>query len=237
MYLTGDRELYTRSWALAPSVLRLAAVALVAFGASQARAAILLDQYFTPTPTVYSGVGEADKSQTFTVGLAGTLSRVELLLRDGVQGNVLFDIRRTSSGLPIESDADILATAVIPTSSLPADGGYVSVDIGSFAVSVSPDDVLAIVLRGDFTAVGQWLGATGDGYSRGQPYWRRADIGVATWTAYPDESLHDLAFRVFVDVEGAPPDGTIPEPTAILVWSALGTMGFVAAGKARWRAE
>jgi hypothetical protein len=91
---------------------------------------------------------------------------------------LLFDIRETSAGVPIQSDATTLASLTIPASADPltlSAGEFFSVDVLSSAIAVNPGDVLAVVLRAPdaTTALNryQWSnGPNADDDSDGDPY-------------------------------------------------------------------
>ncbi len=163
-------------------------------------AASQLDQEFdsgTIGPIVGGG---ADAAQTFTVGLDGLLTEVQV--RAGRIGGapLLVDVRRTTGGAPIEDDSDTLASVTVPAAdvSVNVSGSpppFLSIDVSGFGVSVSAGQVLAIVLRqpvaGGFYALGAGIGnpyGAGDGYTRFEsPSWFNGG--------------YDLDFRTFVDPE------------------------------------
>ncbi len=111
-----------------PMALSLVVFGLLFGGDDQAKAEIVLDQSFDPNsipPSQTFGAGfisGVDTAQTFTVGRAGILSRVDVFVSLYVSldeavglGPLLFDIRPTSiTGAPIESNSMALASLVIP---------------------------------------------------------------------------------------------------------------------------
>jgi len=130
-----------------------------------------------------------DRAQTFTVGLAGVLDRVGLqVVREDASttADLLFDIRNTSAGVPIESNATTLASLTIPASEVPlalGAGEFFSVDVISSAIAVNPGEVLAVVLSAPDAATAlnryQWFnGPNADDYPDGDPYSRT----TGTWT-------------------------------------------------------
>ncbi len=129
---------------------------IVIFTTHNLFAAPTLDQYFVP-PSVGGGesiISDFDKAQTFTVGTSGTLSRVEIDIwrypigfYHTIDTPLLFDIRPTINGVPIEDDSRTLASVSIPVNYVPTTRSLVSVDISSFGIQVVPGDVLAIALR------------------------------------------------------------------------------------------
>ena len=191
-------------------------------GSKPAYPAPILDQSFITG--VGSVSGNAPFSQTFTVGIAGTLSSVEVSIF-GVQ-DMTVDIRPTTSlGVPSVSDdpADQLGRVTVPTR--PSFPFLVSVDLSPFEIAVRQGDVLAIVLQSD--GVQNWRSAVdgdatyagGEGFLKSGTEWKPAG---QTFIGSPFSSL-DFDFQTFV----AP----IPEPTTLLLF------GTTAAGLglARWR--
>jgi hypothetical protein len=162
-----------------------------------------------------------DCAQTFTVGTGGLLDRIGLqVVREDASTNadLLFDIRETAAGVPIESDATTLASLTIPAASVPltlGKGEFFSVDVLSSAIEVTPGEVLAVVLRAPdaTTALNryQWSnGPNADDYSDGDPYTRT----TGNWT--PASS--DAGFQTLV---------VLPEPSTAL--SLLAGVGLLAA--------
>ena len=135
-------------------LLSLAAVALTLLVA-RAEATVILDQEFDPgSPSVNRGLWSSiTAGQTFTVGVAGTLSGFDVWLQkfdsppDADQ--VLWELQSTASGFP---DGTVLASGSIPFSSVPptvgSDGNFVSVDVLAHGIAVTPGDLLAIVISG-----------------------------------------------------------------------------------------
>jgi PEP-CTERM motif len=181
-----------------------------------ARAVLVLDQVFDPgpSPTAFSGVSLGiPKAQTFTVGLAGTLARVDVdILRqdNGPLGNgpLLFDVRSTTGGgAPIENDATPLASLTIPAATIPTTFGFFSIDVSGFGIPVTPGEILAIVLRGTRTDTDyEWVGSFPNPYPAGDLYFRNASAGFPTWTLENtlDQESVDLAFKTFVAAAPAP---------------------------------
>src|SRR5260221_244361 len=137
------------------SLVHMPAVALSVF-ASSALAAPILDQSFVPvfgeSGSSNTGViSTADQAQTFTVGATGVLSKVDVFISKGSPPgkNLLFDVRPTVGGVPVESDTMVLAVASVPGPSVPATPVFFEFDISSFNVPVTSGEVLAIVLRSD----------------------------------------------------------------------------------------
>ena len=85
----------------------LGAVFIYVITVSQpAWSALVLDQeYIAPSsPGLISGVGAADFAQTFTVGIDGHISAIEVDIRnvEGNQDSLFFDLRSVVDGKPVE---------------------------------------------------------------------------------------------------------------------------------------
>lgn len=156
-----------------------------------------LDQFFAPPsgPSTTIGVGLGEETgQTFTAGVTGTLSFVEVYVEQALAGSALvLDVRPTSGGIPVESDLLALATVTIPDGTIGAPAGFFTFDLQAQDVEVTAGDVLAITLR----AVGgsglyRW-GADGlPGYDAGAA-WSRTPPGF--WT---ETTGADFLFRTYV---------------------------------------
>jgi hypothetical protein len=157
-------------------------------------------------------------AQTFTAGVSGTLSRVDLYLGDpfGAEpagGPLAFDVRPVRAGTP-GSERDVIARRVLDTSAFVGEGFY-QFDVQAARLSVTAGQRLAIVLtsRALDAAPWTWRGSEGGqpAYAGGASFFRLARDNV--WSSpLPDV---DLAFRTFVRPGAMAPT---PEPgTFILV--------------------
>lgn len=208
------------------------AVMFIASGVTQA--VPVLDQFFDSSEltSMASDVGSTDKAQTFTVGITGTLVRADVeIMRwppstiGGVPiptGDLLFDIRTTIGGVPIDDDTMTLASMVVSADSIPMTRGWYSFDIKPFDVSVTTGDILAIVLRSESDNMidYRWFGGLDrfdDTYDFGAHYYRNPSYGITTWTLL---SGGDVGFKTFVE--------PIPEPSTLLLLGSglIGIMGF-----------
>jgi len=111
----------------------------------------VIDQAFEPgTPTSVVTVGSVGAyAQTFTAGITGTLTSVDLLLStQGGDDTIRVDVRGTSGGNPNLDDAVVLGSRLIAATSLPAypSTAFVAVNLASQAILVDSGQVLAIVL-------------------------------------------------------------------------------------------
>lgn len=114
----------------------------------------VIDQEFVPTQ-LHDGLEitrNQSVAQTFTVGVTGMLTRVDLInfkVHAGTPtADVVVQIRRTDANLrPSGDPGDILATSVLTPAEIPASFFVTtSVDLGASGVRVTEGDVLAIVL-------------------------------------------------------------------------------------------
>jgi hypothetical protein len=159
------------------------------FTTSIAQSAIL-DQLYEPvSPSEYVVVGGSIYSaQTFTVGTNGKLSQIDLFLGafGAPSGNLVLDIFPTSNGAPIDDNMNSLAHITIPTDNinLPhASGSWINIDISSSHVDVAQNDILAIVLHGEFTNV--------ETAEDGTPFWNYLEwLGTADEGVFGKESYH-----------------------------------------------
>jgi hypothetical protein len=155
---------------------------------------------------------DLDIAQTFTVGVSGVLSRVDLSMfryRD-VQSTALVDITRVIGIEPDFTEDGLLARRVVPASQVPlysrADHFNprftVSVDLSASGIVVRPNDVLAIVMRSDGVSGGgadnfHAVWATRYDYERGNVFYYQPPTNVVHIAV-------DNYFRTFV---------LIPEPS------------------------
>jgi hypothetical protein len=110
-----------------------------------ARATPILDQSFTGPPTVaYSFTQGAQEAQSFTVGIAGNLTEVDVRLQDfspPATGNLLFDIRDAPLGVPQVSDTPTLASGSVPLAST----GNTWLSLTGFSIPVAVGDQLILL--------------------------------------------------------------------------------------------
>ena len=148
-----------------------------------------------------------EDAQTFTVGLAGQLVRVDLFLALlNPTEEITLDIRPTIGGVPVNDDSASLFSSLI--TGLSAVGPtFFTFSLGS-GIPVATGDVLAIALTNfDDESVlpgGQagWVTEEETVYDRGVHYVRGTFPGFSsdTWAAdFPGSSrFQDVGFRTFV---------------------------------------
>lgn len=145
----------------------------------------------------------ADEAQAFTVGIAGNLSEIQVLLAKpatGVPRDVTWQIRTTSGGAPTST---VLGSGVIQYGDLSV-GTTFAVEAVVPPVPVQVGDVLCIVLLPTAVFPEQslsWVGRYPNPYPGGRGYYRATPLGV--WQ--PRELEIDWGFRTVVTITDRPP--------------------------------
>jgi hypothetical protein len=140
-----------------------------------------------------------DTAQTFTVGIAGLLTRVEVSIRrtNETAADLILDIRSTEAGFPVEDDNLAFATVAIPAANVGLSASFITVDIpGGLPVVVG--ELLSLTLQSSARTPGQ--GYVWEATVSGNPYpdggrFYRSPFGPKFW----DEIGGDRAFRTFVN--------------------------------------
>ena len=168
-----------------------------------------------------------DIAQTFTVGLSGDLDEFALKLGrySYLVGDLLIDLRTTSSGVPTmpDSGANILTSLTLAHSDIPVNSQAWVTWVLSSPFSVTAGDVLAAVVRpSPAAAFGNsptWAGdlSTTDTYLGGGRFIR----GSASGWSLGGQGV-DLTLRTYVN-QGS----TVPLPSA--AWAGLGLLGLLGA--------
>ena len=184
---------------------RVLSTVLLIFITTGASRADQVDQEFfgTVQGASVSVSSDFDRAQTFTVGITGFLTRIELPLGKSLDtpdaSELQIDIRPSDQfGVPLEDDSSVLATAVVLGSEVDTVAGVnilyeIVFDPG--APAVSQGDILAIVLTSDVSRVVpvesfRWVGDAAGGYAGGDHFNRSA-----SWNSQGD---FDAAFRTYV---------------------------------------
>ena len=170
-------------------------------------AAPILDQSCCSSTETSPGIStDLTRAQTFTVGLAGLLSSVEL----GVSG--------TTVPVTIEIHPQIVAGTTLPLGTPLAKGiiptgasEFFSVDISGAGLLVAPGEILSIVLLPAADVGGVWTAQSPGLYTR----------GTALTTTTPNPAVfvlaldptsgaeRDFSFRTFVDPRAVPGPDTL----------------------------
>lgn len=189
--------------------IRVSAIAVaVAIGVmNPAQAASTLDQDIAFSTSdcnteVYSGAGIG---QTFTAGLSGPLTSVEVFLvdveeRTGTEPGLTVALASTSSGLPV---GVALAASTIPDSDVPSVPGVVTVTFSSPATVTAGEQYAILITTSETYSNYKWCGDGADTYSGGTGLDDSPSDRNWRQTAYKDMSL-----RTYVDVPAAPSNGS-----------------------------
>lgn len=183
-------------------------VALLAFGATSSDAApILLDQQYVPTVGAVGVVINQNShlAQTFTVGIDGILSSVEVEIARGVPlgDSITLSILSAPGGTPDLSA--VLASALISPSQVTRTFTFVSVDLSAAMLEIAVGQQLAIHLT------------TTPIDNRNTYLWRADSIGFyeggSGFSSSPTRAnVRDHGFRTFVDTQQIQ---TVPEPASL----------------------
>lgn len=196
-------------------LLRLFSTAIALAAPGAASAAPLLDQQaeLIGNPSALGGFSNSlTRAQTFTVGIRGTLTTVELTVSGGATAR--FEIHPTTNGLPVlGSEALGSAEVTFDTPSLDPPIQVV-LDFTSAGIEVEIGDVLAIVQRpGTFSV---------DPFNT--PFWHRTNSAYryeegsyySTVGTSPNDFIDfvpsDAAFRTWVEPGPAVPDTLAFDP-------------------------
>lgn len=186
----------------------LAVLLALSLSAAVAHAVPVLDQVYDPIGGVGQLVGQLvdntrSVAQTFTVGLGGLLSQVDLMLASGntSTGTFTVSILSTTGGVPVGS-GNVLFSQPFPVTALP-DFNFGIPTFMPFNVSpaivVSPGTVLAVTVTYAGGGPGNnvlWLSRfNNNAYPNGAGYAGDGDLSTS-WSLIPD----DLGFRTFVEV-------------------------------------
>jgi hypothetical protein len=166
-----------------------------------ARGDIVLDQQHSFTSSFASSTnGDVSQmGQTFTVGIAGTLDHIDVLMfRLGSifdpTGDPLLRVFNTDGGLPT---GEPLATVTIPEANVPLNNAaFVSFDVSSAAIEANIGEVLAFSITAT-SGVGPYFLLTDQGqsieYAGGAAI---AKIGANPWQ--PISPAQDHGFKTYV---------------------------------------
>ena len=147
---------------------------------------------------VIGAVVNQSAAQTLTVGLSGTLTRVDMYVFAGqgaLTAPLTLDITPAGGGSP-DSSAVLATQSLIPP---PTGLQWVTFDVSGAALTVSAGDQLALVLHSsqDWSIAGQYDGeGSTDVYGGGQSFVR---LFSGPWSEIDN---YDLMFRTYVIVGG-----------------------------------
>ena len=138
--------------------------------------------------------------QSFTAGLSGSLTSVELYLVDvapsGSDPGLTVELKSASSDLPTGS---VLATATIPGSDVPSSPGLVTVTFSSPATLTAGQQYAILVTTTEGSSNYKWCGDYPASYSDGSGLDDQGGWRVLS---------QDFSLRTYVDVPAAPSNGS-----------------------------
>ncbi len=197
-------------------------------------AAVTIDQDNLAPPGFYAGAqiyktntGSIEAAQTFTVGLSGLLSKVDLLIGGTAAKPMTLMIRSVNAGVVDANDANALASFSITS---PAWGNpfypISSFDISSAGLMVTVGQQYALSLSSPSTIFAGWAGPDTTPYAGGAAFGR--STSTAAW-GNPVGTSGDLLFATYVDPN--PVVAAVPEPST---WAMM-ILGFGIVGGAMRR--
>lgn len=205
----------------------LAAIAIACTASASAVATPVLDQAQQEISGGTGFHGTFSRSQVFTAGLAGQLTRIDVNLHwRGEDGALLFSLYKAPGGTPEEA---ALFTLKIDHSTLSA--GWQALDLTGQGFFVDAGTQYAFGLQSTGSRESGTLGAALsniDPYAGGRTFFRdSANPLFRSWTATDVSPYYtdlDLQFRTWVDTSSA--SNGVPEPgTLVLAIGALAVLG------------
>jgi hypothetical protein len=211
-------------------ILIISAVLLLTVFRSDSKA-VLDQQLVPPAMNTFTQFNESLVAQTFTVGITGRLTEIEVFVSQlNPVGNLIVEIQAGVAYGNVVTPPSVLTSLSIPVASLPSSspGGtgpaFVSFSLPGLGVSVSQGEELAIVLHKDSGGTTGQYGIVWFGSQSGsQPEYLNGmglQFRPAGWfTDYDgntfylpdrwDTTLADYGFRTYVK--------PIPEPATLLL--------------------
>jgi hypothetical protein len=174
----------------------------------------IVSQYYFATSCAYFNTDQ-EEAQTFTVGMSGTLSEVDLYLStfSGSIGDLIVDIRACQGdGRPTSGAGQQLVSVTIPAATVSANvDPFLAIDLTAANLYVSAGEKLAVIahvapdVNGDIT---YYWGGRPDNYYAGGGFTDRV-IGNYDWQAV--DPIDDIGFKTYViPAVSLPPIVTLP---------------------------
>ena len=159
----------------------------------------MLDQQ-SPGPV---GLGQSPSdavewAQTFTVGVSGTLSRIEVYILKilNVTQNLTVTIYDADSGVPTTA----LGSATLFSDTITGSADFRTVDFAGLDLNVTAGDKLAFGLKKNPDSGIHIMPFGGDAYAGGNSFSRILGTPPGAWVAQPTV---DFGFKTYVNVEAA----------------------------------
>jgi hypothetical protein len=161
----------------------------------------VLDQHSDGPDVTMSAIADSvtgfsqEIGETFTVGISGTLSRIEvLLIRAGSFDDAVLSVYDTTNDLPNMS----LGSVHLAPAQIPGSAAFVSFDVGSLQIPIHANDVLAFGV----TSAGSGLYLMPNSF-QSNPY--VAGTGVRRTLSAPpgpwSAQAYDYGFRTYVNAQ------------------------------------
>lgn len=206
-----------------PRFLLAAAILLSCTPENSAKAGPILDQSYTQQDGYYGPGPFSPQAQTFTVGITGLLTEVDLRISTAPTPNpnpspIIVEINSLLNGFPA---AGSLAAVSVPYASLPtgAPGDFVALDFTHQNLQVFAGEMLAITIRTTDDGANLEFGRTLDvgdmpvgGYDGGRAF--TGEIGNVWFPlpqgdqGFPNSVAWNYDFKTFVSPVPVPP--TLP---------------------------
>ncbi len=199
------------------SKFNLAALGVASVLAGPVMATSVLDQVNPPSGVADEAFGGSysNVQQQFTVGIAGTMTEIDLYL--GTPGSVV-DVQIGEGGAPYDGNWLTDQTVIVPTPAIMPFGpamAWTSINLESSGIAVNAGDTFVI----DLVSPQVSIGAANTLYSGGDLYGQSFDGngGVTPWFNFDTYTDMSMDFRTYVDPGEA---SQLPEPGTILLFTA-----------------